>query len=151
MKLNGRPPSNISAFSDDEDAVHSGSATGFSDVDPTEDSSQSKHQKNIGSPFDPVNTILDKIDAELVSLTRSQSVSRSQSVFNDANMRHAIIFSIKGTRQLSCIYGFNSHVGTSNFDILLAYALLCPCSWGQKQYMCVSGFSSEKTRYSRSA
>ena len=73
MKLNGRPPSNISGFSDDEDAVHSGSATGFSDVD-LEESSQSKSQKKSTSPFDPVNTILDKIDAELVSLTRSQSV-----------------------------------------------------------------------------
>ena len=74
MKLNGRPLSNISAFSDDEDAVQSGSATGFSDVDP-EESSQSKAQRNVANPFDPVNTILDKIDAELVSLTRSQSVS----------------------------------------------------------------------------
>ena len=73
MRLNGRPPSNISAFSDDEDAVHSGSATGFSDGDP-EESSQSKAQRKSSNPFDPVNTILDKIDAELVSLTRSQSV-----------------------------------------------------------------------------
>ena len=75
MKLNGRPPSNISGFSDDEDAVHSGSATAVSDGDPAEYSSQSKPQKHMGHPFDPVNNILDKIDAELVSLTRSQSVS----------------------------------------------------------------------------
>ena len=59
-----------STFSDEE--VQSGSATGFSDGEQRDERPKSANRPN--NSFDPVTQILDKIDAELVSLTRSQGV-----------------------------------------------------------------------------
>ncbi|KAL4223886.1 hypothetical protein ACF0H5_017349 [Mactra antiquata] len=57
-------------LSDEEEAdVQSGSATGFSDVEFTGDQATNRRITRL---TDPVTQILDKIDAELVSLTRSQ-------------------------------------------------------------------------------
>ena len=69
MKLPRKPNGN---YSDDEDGVQSGSATGFSDGE--EIIAHARPAKVINTAFDPVNRILDKIDAELSSLTYSQGV-----------------------------------------------------------------------------
>ena len=68
MKLSGKTHGNLS---DDEDGVQSGSATGFSDG---EEIAHARPARVISHAFDPVNRILDKIDAELSSLTHSQGV-----------------------------------------------------------------------------
>lgn len=60
-------------YSEDDDCVHSGSATGFSDGE-REELPASRMINRVQNAFDPVTQILDKIDAELVSLTRSQGV-----------------------------------------------------------------------------
>jgi len=67
-------------YSDDDDGVQSGSATGFSDVEREIERplARSRGPKHVANAFDPVTQILDKIDAELVSLTRSQGVSIPQ-------------------------------------------------------------------------
>ncbi|XP_033747289.1 anucleate primary sterigmata protein B-like isoform X3 [Pecten maximus] len=68
----------------DEDGVKSGSATGISEAE-NDDLNKEKRKAIImakslnGRKFDPVNVILDKIDAELSSLGRSQSSSATGS------------------------------------------------------------------------
>ncbi|XP_069136150.1 trichohyalin-like isoform X2 [Argopecten irradians] len=68
----------------DEDGVRSGSATGISEAE-NDDVTKEKQKAIImaktlnGHTFDPVNVILDKIDAELSSLGRSQSSSTTGS------------------------------------------------------------------------
>ncbi|KAK3587651.1 hypothetical protein CHS0354_032858 [Potamilus streckersoni] len=66
-------------LSDEEDAVKSGSGTGFSGGEQEDDAFKAKPPAPINNKFDPVNSILDKIDAELSSLTRSQSSSGTAS------------------------------------------------------------------------
>ena len=66
MRLHG-------GISDDDDCVHSGSATGFSDGE-REEFPATKLMSRMHTAYDPVTQILDKIDAELSSLTRSQGV-----------------------------------------------------------------------------
>ncbi|XP_060081296.1 DNA repair protein RAD50-like [Ylistrum balloti] len=68
----------------DEDGVKSGSATGVSEAE-NDDLNKGKQKAIImakslnGRKFDPVNIILDKIDAELSSLGKSQSSSTTGS------------------------------------------------------------------------
>ncbi|XP_053375093.1 trichohyalin-like isoform X6 [Mercenaria mercenaria] len=69
---------NHSTFSDEE--VQSGSATGFSDGEREE---SAKAAQRMNNTFDPVTQILDKIDAELVSLTRSQGSSSTATTGTD--------------------------------------------------------------------
>lgn len=73
MRLHG-------GFSDDDDCVHSGSATGFSDC---EELPSARLIHRMQNAFDPVTQILDKIDAELVSLTRSQGVRSFVAILKD--------------------------------------------------------------------
>ncbi|XP_052800428.1 golgin subfamily A member 4-like isoform X2 [Mya arenaria] len=80
---------NNSTLSDDEDGVQSGSATGFSDGEREErPNPQTRGTKRAANAFDPVTQILDKIDAELVSLTRSQGSSSTATTATDNTVIH---------------------------------------------------------------
>ncbi|KAK3084267.1 hypothetical protein FSP39_010835 [Pinctada imbricata] len=70
-------------MSDEDDAVKSGSATGFSDHEMDERSPLKFHNR-----YDPVNVVLDKIDAELSSLSRSQSSNETGSTVVNRSGSH---------------------------------------------------------------
>ncbi|XP_052256598.1 myosin heavy chain, cardiac muscle isoform-like isoform X2 [Dreissena polymorpha] len=83
-RMKGR---SIGMNSDEEDGVQSGSATGFSDGE-REENAHLRGSKQIKNAFDPVTQILDKIDAELVSLTRSQGSTSTATTATDCTVVH---------------------------------------------------------------